>query len=123
MSRYLLIAGSRSITDLNLVQSGILKYLKSINLELKDFDGIISGNARGVDTLAIRFANNTGVQCIIMPAQWDRFGKQAGYIRNKNMVALATHAIFFRQHGSPGTSNAIDLAVKKDIPFVVYDLN
>jgi hypothetical protein len=44
------------------------------------------GNARGADTLADGWASEVGVPCHPTPAQWSKFGKKAGPMRNQAML-------------------------------------
>ena len=46
---------------------------------------IVSGGAKGTDSLAERYAAERGLPCLVFPAEWDKYGKGAGYIRNKCM--------------------------------------
>lgn len=76
---------------------------------------IVSGKARGADTLGENFANEMGYQIKEFPADWDQFGKGAGYIRNKQMADYADALIVFWDGKSRGTKNMIDIAKKKGI--------
>jgi hypothetical protein len=71
---------------------------------------IISGGARGADRLGERYAKERGITLKIMPADWQTYGKSAGYRRNAQMAEYATHAIIFWDKQSLGTKNMIDLA-------------
>ena len=42
---------------------------------------IVSGCAKGVDTLAISYAKDRNLECIQIPADWNRFGKSAARIQ------------------------------------------
>jgi len=76
---------------------------------------IISGGAKGADTLAIQYAKERGYKLIVKNAEWDEFGKSAGYIRNKEMAELASldskgACVAFIENNSRGTKHMIDLA-------------
>jgi hypothetical protein len=49
-------------------------------------DTIIHGGARGADSIAGLFATKYVFDVIAIPAQWDRYGKSAGFIRNTAMA-------------------------------------
>ena len=71
---------------------------------------IISGGARGADAMAMRYANHRGFELIVMPADWNTFGRSAGYKRNAQMAEAATHLIAFWDGKSSGTKHMIDIA-------------
>ena len=63
----------------------------------------------GADGLGERFADEFGYECIPYPADWNKFGKSAGPIRNKEMGQIATHALGFP--GGKGTKSMTEIAV------------
>jgi predicted Rossmann fold nucleotide-binding protein DprA/Smf involved in DNA uptake len=98
-----LICGSRNITDPALVsqavsQSGITP------------THIISGGARGVDRLAGEYAVSQGIGFTEYPADWDKYGKRAGFIRNYAMVGAADAVIAVWDGTSTGTKHSIEFA-------------
>lgn len=50
---------------------------------------VIAGGARGADTLGAVWARANAIPCEVVEAQWDRFGKSAGYRRNLVMLDMA----------------------------------
>ena len=73
------VVGSRSLDNYQLVKSILEQYT---------FTQIISGGAKGVDTLAIEYAADEHLPLKKFPADWSR-GKQAGFIRNGEMAKYA----------------------------------
>src|SRR5688572_23745979 len=69
---------------------------------------IISGGARGVDTIAEVAAESLGLKTMIFPAEWQRYGKSAGHRRNALMVAAADKVVCFWDGRSRGTKGSID---------------
>lgn len=102
------IVGSRDWPYADLVRNAV----KSLH---KD-DVVVSGGARGVDTIAENTAKRLGLETLIFEAEWDRWGKSAGYIRNKDIVKAADRIIAFQLDGSRGTQHTIDLARKAGKP-------
>jgi hypothetical protein len=103
----LAIVGSRSFDDYKLMEKELLPLIGSI-------DTIISGGAKGADSLAERFADNYFIPTIIFKPDWNKFGKRAGFIRNKDIINNADKVIAFWDRKSRGTSNSIDLAISQN---------
>jgi len=109
-----IIAGSRTITDYELVKKNtieVFKQLKELGYDTnKNNVEIVSGHARGADTLGEQFANYFGLKLTIMEANWDYFGRQAGIIRNIDMIKYIMPEgilIAFHQNDSKGTKHII----------------
>lgn len=101
----LLIAGSRTITDYQLLAF----YVQGVeNVTGIDIDVIISGGARGIDTLAKEFALSNEIPFIEMKADWSQ-GKGAGFKRNTDMVEQCDGCIILWDGMSNGT---VDTAKK-----------
>ena len=80
---------------------------------------IVSGGARGADTLGERFAAEHGFSVERFLADWARFGRGAGPKRNAEMAAVADLVIAFPIGKSPGTRNMIKQAEKRGVEHVV----
>jgi hypothetical protein len=106
----IIIAGSRNFNDYNLLKTSCDNLLTQFtNIE------IVSGTARGADKLGERYAREKGYDIKQFPANWDKFGKSAGYIRNDEMAQYADMLIAFWDGISKGTKHMIDLANKRGI--------
>lgn len=70
---------------------------------------IIHGGARGADRMAHHWASQNEVKCEEYPADWNKHGRSAGPIRNRQMLDLgADMVIAFRSEGeSRGTDDMI----------------
>lgn len=97
-----IIAGSRSITDINEVK-------KAINASgwKGNIDTIISGTARGVDQLGEQCADLKKWSKVLFPANWERSGRAAGYYRNTDMAEYADRLIAVWDGKSKGTLHMI----------------
>ena len=113
MKLVVIIAGSRYFTDYALFKKKVDFYLQ--HYLAKDIT-IISGGARGPDNFAIRYAQERGIHCKVMKAEWHRFGRKAGYLRNVEMSKIANALIAFWDGETPGTSHMIDTMKKKGTP-------
>lgn len=107
-----IIAGSRSINDMKKVYNAI----DASGFYLSE---IVSGGARGVDTLAIVLADDKKIPCKVFPAEWKRYGKSAGYKRNLVMGDYANALIAIWDGESKGTKHMIDIAKKKGLEVYV----
>lgn len=117
----IIIAGSRSITDLRHVDAAI-KESKLIPFK------IISGCANGVDKLGEMWAKQYNVQVIKFPADWNLHGNAAGPIRNCKMVDYAFSIfgglIAIWDGKSRGTEHIIGYARLKQLKHIfVYNVN
>ena len=110
----LAIVGSRDFTDYGIMCEYLKKYSPST---------VISGGARGADTLAERWARENNIPCTVYEADWERLGKAAGKIRNSDIVSAADRLIAFWDYVSPGTHDSIKKANKKGIPVEVVNIN
>lgn len=78
---------------------------------------IVSGCAKGADTLGESYAESRKIKVKLFPADWGTHGKRAGYMRNEQMVTYATHAVFFWDSKSPGTRHAIKIFAETNKPY------
>lgn len=114
----LAVVGSRSILDKEFVFK-TLDFLTQ-NLDKDESVVVVSGGAKGVDTLGALWAKERGYEVEIYLPDWDLHGKAAGFIRNSEIVDAATHLVAITT-GSNGTANSIAKAKKKGIPTKVYN--
>lgn len=116
MTYKVIVAGSRDFNDFHLVIEKLHGFLKG--RKAKDIT-IISGTAKGADRLGERFAMRYGCNLLRMPADWDTYGKSAGYRRNADMADVADACVVFWDGVSKGTGHMIDLAKKKELTLEV----
>lgn len=109
----LIVAGSRDFNDYSLLKSILDILLKDVSHVIE----IVSGTAKGADTLGERYANEHGHQIRRFPADWDTHGKRAGYLRNIQMADYATNCILFWDGQSKGTKMMADICDKKRVPY------
>lgn len=111
----IIIAGSRDFNDYELLKKSAIEIITKKTM-LPDLTRIISGGARGADTLGERFANEMGLEISRFIPDWDGLGKRAGYVRNAEMAKFAVEdnndgmLIAFWDGQSRGTKHMIDLA-------------
>lgn len=103
MKKRLAVVGSRTITDYNFVKGLLDKQKDNISL-------IVSGGAKGVDTLAEQWANENGISIKVFSAEWDKYGKRAGFIRNNEIIKECDVCLAIWDGKSKGTQHSINLA-------------
>ena len=111
----LLVTGSREWTDMTTVRRELFEwwwYNRGGGPPT-----LIHGGARGADKLAAQVAEAAGWNVEEYPADWDRWGKRAGYIRNAEMVNVRPDAcLAFILDGSKGATMCAAMASQKKIP-------
>ena len=106
-----IIAGGRDYT----CQPGDFKRLDELRREY-GIDEVVSGCARGADTLGERWAERHGIKIKRFPAEWSKFGRSAGYLRNCKMGRYADMCILFP--GGAGTKHMETIATEQGIPVI-----
>lgn len=77
---------------------------------------IVSGGAKGIDTLAEKYAKDNGIKMIIFEAEWNLYGDSAGPMRNKYIVDTSTHILALPKKGkSIGTYDTLRKARAKGL--------
>lgn len=106
-----IIAGSRTIKSMQILQAAI---------EASEFKitRVITGMADGVDKLGKVWGNENGVPVSEYPAQWNKYGKRAGYLRNMDMAKQANALIAVWDGKSKGTGHMINIA--RELGLKVY---
>ena len=103
------VGGCRNFFDKEIVFSYLDEVLSDAPL---DKTVILSGHCSGVDELAELYAKERGCELMLYPADWKRYGRGAGPIRNKQMVEKSDWVIAFWDGHSPGTASLIFHAQK-----------
>ena len=111
-----LVCGSRSWDDYGAVESALGELVTR-----RGRFTVMHGAARGADRLAGRAARALGLDVVEYPAQWDRLGRRAGYVRNEQMLAERPDLVLaFHKDGSRGTAHMIKLARDAGIEVEVH---
>ena len=109
----IIIAGSRTFSDYNLMKEKLDPYIKELKKENKKIE-IISGMAQGADLLGEKYAMENDILCIRMPAKWAIYGKSAGFRRNECMCRYASFGkgvlFAFWDGESRGTKHMIQIS-------------
>ena len=100
------IVGSQEFTDKILA----FKIIDQIIEKIGEPEFIVSGRAKGADTVAEDYARARELNTMIFPARWKKYGKSAGHRRNPIIVKHSDEIIAFWDYLSPGTKGTIELA-------------
>lgn len=112
-----IIAGSRDITDFFFLD----RFIKD-SLNVEDITEIVSGKAKGVDRLGEIWAYKNGIPVKEFPANWMKYGKKAGIMRNHLMAEYADALVAIWDGKSVGTQNMINkmMYLNKPVYWVIY---
>lgn len=110
-----IIAGGRNYNN-------FIELCKVCDFYLKEHNDIeiISGCARGADSLGTQYAILRGFKISKFPPDWDKYGKSAGYKRNLEMGEYTDVVIVFWDGESKGTKHMIDIANKLNKPVRIF---
>lgn len=114
-----IIAGSRSFNDYVLLREQCLSILQEKMRTHRVI--IVSGHARGADSLGERFANEFRLPFELHPAKWRLLGKAAGMVRNAEMAKCSDALIAFWDGESRGTRHMISFARKRGLEVSVIN--
>lgn len=110
----IIVAGGRDFNNYYILEK-VLNSFKEL------IDEVISGDARGVDELGARWATSNNIHVNHFPADWDYYGKAAGFIRNIEMADNADALIAFWDNKSKGTGHMIKTMQMKKKPYWVFN--
>ena len=120
---YFLVSGKRDFTDFEKFSECMNEAVSCVDDEIT----IVEGGARGTDALAKRYALERGFILKEFPADWDKYGKAAGSIRNSEMMEFVKGmehraAVFFWDGRSKGTGDCLKKVKKAGILYELYGL-
>ena len=101
-----IVAGGRDFNNYDLLKSKLDILLSNFDCDVQ----IVSGTARGADKLGELYAKKSKLSLALFPADWEFYGKSAGYKRNAQMADYADALVAFWDGKSRGTMHMINLA-------------
>lgn len=105
------IVGSRGFDDYDMVEHHLNQFT--------NITKIISGGAKGADSLGEKYADANDIEKVIHYPDWEKYGKGAGFIRNTRIVKDSDLVIAFWDGKSKGTRDSISKAYKSLTPILV----
>ena len=131
----IIIAGPRDFNNqsfvfsaLDMVFSRLIKSPEKTNniLEINNLENIeiVEGGATGIDSLAKSYAISKNFKYKEFPADWNKYGRAAGPIRNKQMAEYSDILIAFRYVDNPsrGTENMINQAKENNLKIITVNI-
>lgn len=101
-----LVCGGRDFNDAMTLGS----WLGGIHKNNGPITLLIEGGARGADFMAKEFAKWMGIPVKTFEADWNRHGKRAGPLRNKQMLEEGKPDLVVAFEGGKGTANMVEQA-------------
>lgn len=111
----IIIAGGRDFEDVSSAIKKFDEFRSSLPIKNNEDIQVVSGGARGADSVGERVASFNSLNVKKFPAEWDKYGKSAGYRRNADMANYANALLAFWDGKSKGTMHMINLAKDKGL--------
>lgn len=108
----ILVCGGRDFKDRDLMVKALKDYEHQSNIT------IIHGAASGADSMSHSWATAFKHNIESYPADWDKYGKRAGYIRNVQMLNEGKPDLVIAFPGGKGTQMMINLAEAANVPVI-----
>jgi len=116
----LAIIGGRDFNDYELLNRTISLHFDS-NYGIIAFDEIVSGGAKGADSLGARFAKQYNIKLTEYLPDWEKYGKRAAFLRNEDIIKNADFVLAFWDSISKGTGNSLSIAKRlKKATLTIY---
>lgn len=112
-----IIAGSREGIEYQDILSAMVECPWS-----SEITEVVSGKARGVDTMGEQWAKENNIPIKEFPADWNKHGRIAGILRNEDMGRYADALVAIWDGESKGTKHMIDYSKNKGLKVFVYNL-
>lgn len=114
----MLVCGGRDFADLRLLhfQLDMIHYARGT--KGGDIDVLIHGDAKGADRLARDWARSRGVPIAAFPADWKKYPKFAGPIRNRKMLVVGKPELVVAFVGGRGTQDMVRQARRAGVEVI-----
>lgn len=90
------------------------------SMSIDDNDILVSGGAKGADSMAEYYAKEMGIPCLVFKPDYNKYGRAAPMIRNGDIVENSDIIVAFWDGKSGGTKNSIERARKKNKQVIIF---
>lgn len=123
----IIICGGRHFKDYKALESLVNSALTEKNLTSNEVE-IVSGHCEGADMLGELYAEKHGIVCKVFPAEWNKYGRAAGPIRNSQMIEYASEStipivVAFVSPRTKGTIDTVNKATKRGFSIFRHEYN
>ena len=108
-----LVCGGRDYADRDLLFSTLDKFDR-----IYIFTTIITGGAKGADKLAHQWAAKQRIEARVYSADWERHGKMAGMLRNREMLKAENPDLVLAFPGGRGTADMVKISKKAGVEVI-----
>ncbi len=121
----ILICGGRHFNEYDVFSKTVNSVLNDLEIHQDQIE-LVSGGCEGTDKMAERYAEENSISISVFNADWKRYGRAAGPIRNRQMIDYIkdsdhSYVIAFTSDRTKGTRNTIELASKNSIEVFQFD--
>ncbi len=123
----IIVCGGRHFNDYDTLESLVDSVLAEKSLSNNEIE-IISGHCEGADMLGELYAKKHGIVCKVFPAEWTKYGRAAGPIRNSQMIEYASEStipivVAFVSPRTKGTIDTVNKATKRGFSIFRHEYN
>ena len=112
------IVGGRDFNDYQSLKKKLSKFIEDNRISL---NSIVSGGAKGADTLAEKFATEMDVEMIVFKPDFEKFGRGAALARNTQIIQKSDVVFAFWDGKSKGTHDSIKKAEKLNKRLLIFN--
>ena len=121
----IIVCGGRHFNNYDYLKFVLNSILSDNGLDYEEVE-IVSGHCAGADKLGEKYAEEHNVKCKIFPAEWEKYGRSAGPIRNQQMIDYLSNCIkpmvvAFVSENSRGTKDTLKRADKNNYELFVFE--
>jgi len=106
------VIGSRGFKDSSLLEKKLDEFKNQI-IEL------VTGGAEGADSIAAAWAEANKLPVKVIKPEWNKYGRAAGVIRNKEIIKNCDFCMAFWDGKSKGTASSLKFCKEIKKPFVI----
>lgn len=109
-----IVCGGRDYADEPTMRAVLCRLVEELRI-----DRIVTGGARGADTIALELALEGGLAMFVEHADWNKHGRAAGPLRNQRMLDRYPVSVVVAFPGGNGTADMVRRSIAAGVPFVI----